>query len=173
MQLITTVIFVAVMGAALMADVRTNRIPNGVVGIGFMLALILQVLSGFGALGGAVLGAGLALLIAFPLFALGAMGGGDAKLFIVVGAFMGPVGFFYALLASAITGGLLAVMVALRRGVILPVLLGSKDLLVHALTFGRSGTRPKFGDPGAITVPYGAAIALGSVATWFLLPRVI
>lgn len=173
MPFVATVIFVAVMGVALASDVRANRIPNALIGVGLVLAFALQAASGWEALGSSLLGAALAFVIAFPLFALGAIGGGDAKLFMVVGAFMGPTAFFYALLASAITGGVLAVMVAVRRGVILPVLLGCKDLFVHALTFGRSGTRPKFGDPGAITVPYGAAIALGSIATWFLLPRAI
>lgn len=170
MPWLTTAMFVAVMVGAMISDVRTNRIPNRLIGVGLVLALTLQAVSGFGALGAAALGAGLALVIAFPMFALGVIGGGDAKLFLVVGAFMGPGGFVYALLASAIVGGLLAIVVAIHRGAILPVLLGCKDLVVHAVTLGRRGGRPTLDQPGAITVPYGAAIALGSIAAWLLLP---
>lgn len=170
MPLVTSTIFVAVMGIALISDVRANRIPNVLIGAGLVIGLTLQAVSGPGALGNAVLGAGLALILAFPLFALGALGGGDAKLFMVVGAFMGPAGFLQALLASALVGGLLGLAVAARRGVIVAVLLGCRDLIIHAVTFGRNGSRPKLGDPGAITIPYGAAIAVGSVAAWFLVP---
>jgi prepilin peptidase CpaA len=165
----TTIVFIAIMAAAMISDVRTNRIPNALVGTGFAAALALQALSGWSALASGLIGAGLALLVTVPLFALGAIGGGDAKLFAVVGAFMGPYGFFLALLASAVVGGVLGVGSALRRGVILPVLLGCKDLFVNAVTLGRHGSRQKLEAPGAITIPYGAAIAVGSVATWFLL----
>lgn len=171
--MLTSAIFTMVMATAMVWDVRTNRIPNIVIGIGVFLAVALQGVSGFGALGATLLGGGVALVVGFSLFALGAIGGGDAKLFMVVGAFMGPVGFFYAFLASAIVGGVLAIAVAVRRGVVVPVLLGCKDLVINAFTFGRAGMRPSSDKAYAVTVPYGAAIALGSVATWFLLPRAI
>jgi prepilin peptidase CpaA len=157
------------MVVAMVADVRRNRIPNTLVGAGLLVALGLHALSGWAGLANGLLGAGLALLLTFPLFALGAIGAGDSKLFMVVGAFMGPEGFFLALLASAVVGGVLGVAAAVRRGVILPVLLGCRDLLVNALTLGRRGSRTRLGSPGAITIPYGAAIAVGSVYTWFLL----
>ena len=168
MQMLTTIVFVAVMAAALTMDVRTNRIPNTLVLAGLGAGLALNAVAGWAALGAGLAGAGLALAVTFPLFALGAIGGGDAKLFMVVGAFLGPYGFFLALLASAVVGGVLGVAWSIRRGVILPVLLGCWDLLVHAVTLGRRGSRSTLDTPGAVTIPYGAAIALGSVATWFL-----
>jgi hypothetical protein len=60
------------------------------------------------------------------------------------------------------------VAAAVRRGVIVPVLLACRDLLVHGLTLGRAGERQTIESPGAPTVPYGAAIAIGSVAVWFI-----
>ena len=99
---------------------------------------------------------------------LTAIGGGDAKLFAVVGAFMGPKGFAAALLASAVVGGVLAIVVTLRRGVLLAVLLSCRDLLLRALTLGRFGERLTLASPGAITIPYGVAIAVGSIAVWFI-----
>lgn len=165
-QTVATIAFVVVMLAALCWDVATRRIPNALVVVGILCALALRSAVGPAALWSGMTGAALAFVIALPLFALRAMGGGDVKLFAAVGAFVGPSLFLPAFVASAIAGGVLGVVYAVRRGVVVPVMLSSKDLLVNAATLGRSGERPKLGKPGAITVPYGAAIAIGSVAVW-------
>lgn len=166
-QAIATITFVAVMLAAMIWDVTTRRIPNALVVVGILCALALRSAVGPAALWSGMTGAVLAFAVALPLFALRAMGGGDVKLFAAVGAFVGPSMFFWAFVASAIAGGVLGIAYALRRGVVVPVMLSSKDLLVNAATLGRSGERPKLGQKQAITVPYGAAIAIGSIAVWF------
>jgi prepilin peptidase CpaA len=166
-QTIATIAFVAVMLAALCWDVATRRIPNVLVVVGILCALALRSAVGPAALWSGMVGAVIAFAIALPLFALRAMGGGDVKLFAAVGAFVGPSMFLPAFIASAIVGGVLGVVYAVRRGVIVPVMMSSKDLLVNAATLGRSGERPKLGNARSITVPYGAAIAIGSVAVWF------
>jgi prepilin peptidase CpaA len=166
-QSIATITFVSVMLAALGWDVATRRIPNALVVVGVLCALALRSAAGPAALWAGMTGAAIAFAIALPLFALRAMGGGDVKLFAAVGAFLGPSLFLPAFVASAIVGGVLGIVYAVRRGVLLPVMLSSKDLMVNAATLGRSGERPKLGKPGAVTVPYGAAIAIGSVAVWF------
>jgi prepilin peptidase CpaA len=166
-QTISTIVFVALMLAALGWDVATRRIPNALIVVGILCALALRSADGPAALWSGMTGATVAFAIGLPLFALRAMGGGDVKLFAAVGAFLGPSLFLSAFVASAIVGGVLGLLYVLRRGVMLPVMLSSKDLLVNAATLGRSGERPKLGKPGALTVPYGAAIAIGSVAVWF------
>jgi prepilin peptidase CpaA len=168
LETMTTVAFVGLMGAAMVSDVRTERIPNVLILAGLVLGLALRGLGGWDLLFLSVAGAAVALLVTVPLFALGAIGGGDAKLFAVVGAFMGPKGFAAALLASAVVGGVLAIVVTLRRGVLLAVLLSCRDLLLRALTLGRFGERLTLASPGAITIPYGVAIAVGSIAVWFI-----
>ncbi len=169
MTQVITATFVTVMLAALVTDVRSNRIPNALVVVGLGAALGLQALSGWSALANGALGSGLALMVTLPLFAMGAIGGGDAKLFVVVGAFMGPYGLLLALFASALVGGLLGLIVAARRRALLAVLVGCRDLVVNLMTLGRHGRMTRLGDAGAIAIPYGAAIALGSVLTWFML----
>ncbi len=82
-------------------DYRTRRIPNLPVLFGLMLGIGLNtMLDGTTGLGAAVRGVGLALLIYFPLFALRAMGAGDAKLMAAVGSIVGPgnwvIIFFWA-----------------------------------------------------------------------------
>jgi hypothetical protein len=85
----------------------------------------------------------------------------------VVGAFMGLEGGAVALLASAVAGGVLSMALALRRGVILPVLFSTRELGAWLLTFGRRGERVRLDGVGAVTFPFGVAIAIGSLATWF------
>lgn len=167
---LATVAFVALMGTAAAWDVTRQRIPNLLVLLGLACALAFRALGGWPPLGAGLAGAALALVVTFPLFALRGLGGGDVKLFTAVGAFMGPVGFVAALLASAIVGGVLALVLAIRRGVLLSVLLSVKDLALNAATLGRAGERMTLETPGALSVPYGAAIALGSIAVWFLQP---
>jgi len=50
----------------------------------------------------------------------------------------------------------------------LPVLLNCKDLLLNLFTLGRIGERPSLDSPGAIKIPYGVAISVGTLAAWFL-----
>jgi len=166
-QTIATIAFVAVMLAAMTWDIATRRIPNALVVVGILCALALRSAVGPAALWSGMLGSALAFAIALPLFAMRAMGGGDVKLFAAVGAFVGPSLFLPAFVTSAIVGGVIGIIYAVRRGVVVPVMYSSKDLLVNAATLGRSGERPTLEKKGAITVPYGAAIAIGSVVVWF------
>jgi prepilin peptidase CpaA len=167
-RVLATAAFAGLMVTATIWDVSRRRIPNPLVLAGLVAGLLLRAPAGWDAFAGGLAGAGLALAVTFPLFALRGLGGGDVKLFAAVGAFTGPAGFIAALLASAIVGGALAVALAVRRGVILPVLLNVKDLAVNAATLGKAGERATLDTPGALTVPYGAAIALGSLGVWFL-----
>jgi hypothetical protein len=62
----------------------------------------------------------------------------------------------------------LALAEAGRRGVVLPVLFRSRELVGHWASGGRAGERLTLASPGAVTIPYGVAIAVGSLAAWFL-----
>jgi prepilin peptidase CpaA len=164
--------FVAVLLMAATLDVRYRRIPNGVTVGGMAAGLALGALVEGGWPGMALAGACAGLLVSFPLFAFGIVGAGDAKLFAAVGAFLGPWALLPTALYGGLAGGVLAIAGATRRGVILPVLLGCKDLAVFILTLGRHGARPTPATTGAGTVPFGVAIATGALAAWFfpLLP---
>ncbi len=59
------------------------------------------------------LAVGLALML--PGHVLGATGAGDVKLFAAVGTLLGPTGMLVAFVYTALTGGLLATAVAIRR----------------------------------------------------------
>jgi prepilin peptidase CpaA len=94
------------------------------------------------------------LLIGFTLFALGYIGGGDAKLFAAVALWLGLKDMLpYALLAS-VMGGLLTLVLLFLRQYPLPAILMRQNWIV------------KLHDPHS-GVPYGVALAAGA---FFLLP---
>jgi prepilin peptidase CpaA len=115
----TLVLIIAVAGctAAAVIDLRTRRVPNpltiALAAAGFALAA-----TGTGRLGlGAALGGGLVgLLLMLPGHLFGATGAGDVKLFAAAGTLLGPADMFLAFIATAIAGGVLALVVAARRG---------------------------------------------------------
>jgi prepilin peptidase CpaA len=161
-------VFLAILVAAAVTDLRQNRIPNRLTLVAFVSGILFGVVQEAGWPGAAVAGAGLALLVTMPLFLLGAIGGGDAKLLAAIGAFLGPAGLVSAALYAGVLGGFMSLAQMARRGVVLPVLLRMKNRVFHAITLGRRGERDVLGGPAAVTIPYGIALAAGALVAWFL-----
>ena len=137
-------------------DVASFTIPN------FVTLALMAVFAAFAAsagrsaadIGWHVLAGFIGLFVGFTLFALGFIGGGDAKLFAAVLLWLGLQDFLsYALLAS-VFGGVLTLALMLLRQCPLPDFLSRQGWIVK-LHDARSG------------VPYGVALAAGA---FFLLP---
>lgn len=156
---------ILVVCAAAWSDVSSRRIPNRLTVAGLLIALSLRVLLGLVPFWQGVSGAALGLAVSVVLFALGVIGGGDAKLLVAVGAFMGSAGFVGALAISCIVGAAMAVADAVRRGVLLLLLMHLLDVVTFWRAFGRGGNARRISTPGALTVPFGLAIAVGAI-TW-------
>jgi prepilin peptidase CpaA len=155
------------LAAAAWTDYRNRRIPNALTMSGLAAALLLRVAVGPEAIIEGLVGALLAFVLTLPLLMLGVMGGGDVKLLIAIGAFMGPRHFLWAAVLIAIIGGMMAAVDAGRRGVLLPVLFNCGQIMKHWATFGRRGANRSFASVGALTIPYGVAIAVGALLWWF------
>lgn len=161
--MLTTLVLFALVAAAAVSDLRTRRIPNLLTVGGVAVALALRSpLGGAAVLDGAA-GAGVVLLAGVPLFAAGALGGGDVKLLVAVGAFAGWSGLLPTVLAIGIMGGVLALAEAARRGVLRAVVVSTGRLALSLASFGRYGARTDLRSPAAVTVPYGVAIAAGTI----------
>jgi prepilin peptidase CpaA len=149
---------------AVWLDVSRQRIPNWLTAGGVVASLVLRGFIGVEALWVGLLGGAMGLSLGLLLFAAGAMGAGDGKLLTAVGGFLGLDVFLLSLPLIGAAGGLLVLAVTIRKGTVLPTLLRFRELLFHIVSFGRIGERRTLTTPGAVTVPYGVAVAVG--AAW-------
>lgn len=161
-----TAVLAVVLVLAAWFDVDRRRIPNWLTVGGAVAALVVRGFIGAEALWAGLLGGALGFTIGILLFAIGAMGAGDGKLLATVGAFLGFGVFVQALPLMGVFGGLLALAVTARSGTLLPTLLRFRELAVHIVTFGRVGERRTLAMPGAVTIPYGVAVAAGAAWGW-------
>ena len=100
-----------------LADLKTDRIPNGFILLGTIIGISGGVLSGRG-LSDILASVLLAFLLMYPLYMIGALGAGDVKLFAMIGSFV-AAGEFLAILAGAFVigaGFLLVKMSAEKNG---------------------------------------------------------
>ena len=145
---------------ATVVDIRTRRIPNeltaAMAGVGIGLAA--SGVSGV-PLWASVLGFVVGLVLMMPGHVLGATGAGDVKLMAAVGAIVGPALVISAFLFTAIAGGVLAIVVAVRRRRLAATLAGTGRLVA-----GSTGTRELLRSaPPTSRFAYGPAIAVGSL----------
>lgn len=149
-------------------DLRERRIPNALTVTGLVLALALRALEGPDALLSGLVAMAIALVVAFPLVILGGLGGGDAKLLAAVGAFLGPAQLLTALVITGLAGGLLAVAVAIHRGLLYQSMVGAGHLVARLVGLPIAGPRPTIHSPGVLTIPYAVPIAIGALAVWII-----
>jgi prepilin peptidase CpaA len=104
---------------------------------------------------GVHLGIGVAALIAgMAMFALGWIGGGDAKLFAAAGLWLGwPAVATFVVVTGLAGGGLALALLTLRSPLLRPI------TIMGPAWFAR------LGEPGE-NVPYGLAIAIGGLAAF-------
>lgn len=146
-------------------DVQQRRIPNWLTYPGIVSGMLLRgVLLGWKGLIGAVEGCLLLGGIMFLFYVVRAMGAGDVKLMAAVGSWVGPTHGFDILLATAICGGVLAIVYALYRGRMGSTLknLGSV-VLFHAQTGLKAHPELNLDNPATLRMPYGLAIAAGTM----------
>ena len=150
---------------AAIVDMKTRRVPNwltfGVAAIGVTLASAhVDTVGPLGALEGLAVG----LLLMLPGHVIGKTGAGDVKLLAAVGTLLGPGSVAMAFLYSAIAGGVLAVLVAIRRGRLQQAIESTAMLVrtggANVAEVERPSTNNRFA--------YAPAIAVGAVvaAVW-------
>jgi prepilin peptidase CpaA len=165
-----TGVLLALLIAASVSDSKSGRIPNWLVFGGALYAVVYSVffpvcprdIGALFALGGLAIG-----LAAFlPAYLFRIMGAGDVKLMAMVGAFLGPWSTAGAVLSTLIAGGVLALALALsagRLGLMVRNLAMICRGAVLTLGTGTGGTVTTDG-PSAGRMPYGIAIAVGTIA---------
>ncbi|HWK08604.1 MAG TPA: A24 family peptidase [Vicinamibacterales bacterium] len=142
-------------------DYRTRRIPNALTAAMAATGLALSAAHVNGISPAAsLLGIVIGVLLMLPGHVLGATGAGDVKLMGAVGAFIGPALVVTAFFATAIAGGVLAVIVAARRGRVAATFAQTGKLVTD-----RERAKPLIEGTGhANRFAYGPAITIGTLA---------
>jgi prepilin peptidase CpaA len=154
------------LGAGVM-DIFTRRVPNWLTLPSAAALLLLQFLAGGAhALGAAII----AVLVAGGVFLLffmaGGMGGGDVKLIAALAAGIGLPNTGALLMLTAIVGGIMAVMLALRHGKLRSSLANVGTIAMHHCYAGFE-PHPDLHvyNPRTLRLPYAVAIAAGTLLT--------
>ena len=149
-RLVVAAALSCVLALAAVSDVRRRRIPNWTVLAVIGLFVVWAACGAWTGAISAVEAAGVAFVVSVGLYACKVLGAGDSKLFTAVALFAG-VGYLPLLIvATTLTGGVIA-LVSLaarpRRALVMFTMRGKGD-------WGRG-------------VPYGVAIAIGgAIITW-------
>ncbi len=158
-----------VLVVAAISDLRNRRIPNWLV-FPFLVAgiAVSSATGGWIGLGHSILGVLLAGILLGFFYWLGGMGMGDVKLCAAIGAWVGPSQLLVALVVMGISGGLMAVIWALRGGFFKESLNGTGDLIFG---IGKRGLKPHptlvLENAAARKMPYTPAIAVGAIFSFF------
>jgi prepilin peptidase CpaA len=146
-------IFPALAILAALKDLTSYTIPNAIclalAGVFFALAAAIGM--PFADLGAHLLVGAAALAVGMAMFALGWIGGGDAKLMAACCLWLGWPATQIFLLDTALAGGVFAVM-----------LLTLRAPMVRALIPPTDGWYGRLSEPGE-QAPYGVAIAIGAL----------
>ena len=160
LQILLVAVLPAILIAAAAWDLTTFTIPNA-----FPAALILLFLAvagtvafttnafGFVDIGWHLAAFGIGLAAGLAFFALGWIGGGDAKLFAAICLWLGWDGLLQYTLFASLFGGVLTIGLLTLRSVPLPASLHGHAWLLK-LADRRSG------------IPYGVALAAAALFVW-------
>lgn len=175
---------------ALRYDIRFRRIPNWLVLAGLAGGLLSSLFAlqwmatapapslvvfrgwdnGWDNLGIALLGAMSGLAVMLPLYMRRALGAGDVKLMMAIGAFLSPMQVMGAALLTFVAGGVLSMLVAIGSGSLVRVV-NNLRLMVTVSIIGRS-TGVSLRDVATTgRLPYAIAIATGSLLQLYLAGR--
>ncbi len=166
----------AALAVAVLIDLRLRKVPNLLIIAGLLAALASNIAeirtseifeSSGNAIGllSALLGIAVGFAALFPLYALRAMGAGDVKLMMMVGAFLGPMQTLGVVVLTFAAGGVLAILMALWQRSFRQLATNLRFMLTTSAVRAAGGQAPRF-EPLAQTagrMPYAVAIAAGTV----------
>ena len=163
---LTAACFFAVAAAGF--DVQSRRIPNAITGPALLAGLMLHgIMGGFHGLMTSLAGALVCGLIFLVFYVAGGMGAGDVKLMAAVGSLVGLSLSGELLVFTTLSGGVMALMLALFRGRLKQTLRNIVTLMSHHARHGVSShDELNVTNEAMLRLPYGVAIAVGSLAVF-------
>lgn len=162
----------ALVVVAMSYDLHARRIPNWLVIVALIAALPVQIIANGLPIGpiwwiSGILTGGLLLM---PGYLIRMLGAGDVKLMAAVGALLGPRAALEAVLLATAMGGVLAFFALMRKRRLRKGVAGAMSMLITMSADGpATSTEPARSTGTSIgSLPYGVAIAVGSVITLML-----
>jgi prepilin peptidase CpaA len=161
------VVVLAVLAAR--ADVRSRRIPNALTGPAIALALLAHLaFEGPAGLRGSLAGMLLAGGLLLPGWLWRFTGAGDVKLMAAVGAWLAFPQALIATLLTLIAGGIVALVIATRRGILRQTLWNTAWLGAWALRPGAAAMAPP---PGSgVRFPFAISVLAGAISALWIRP---
>jgi prepilin peptidase CpaA len=159
--------FSLLLAGACVSDLRSRRIPNGIVAALFLggIAYAILTMTPLAALERALGGSAVGLALWLPFWFARVLGAGDVKLAAAAGAWLGIAGVVEASLLGAAVGGVLALWALSRYG---GLATGAARFGAWILASHVTGAIAPELTPKERRVPYGVAIAAGAVAAAWL-----
>ena len=167
-QTIHTAIWFLWLATAALSDLRTQKIPNRLILSGVILATALAALQGGSVFWDAVAGGTAALVTGFLFWKLHIWKAGDAKLLWMTMQFAGLVHWPQHMTAILLTGGVCALCIMLRYGILwermrrLAQYVGGMLLMRRYMAY-----QPVQNDP--VKFPFAVAVLLGELVAWITL----
>lgn len=170
MHLLTISILLLLMLVASWQDYRDYSIRNTLVSAGALMGVSLNTFLSAGVgIVDSLAGCAIGLLLLLPFYMLRMMGAGDVKLMAAVGAFVGSSDILGVFLSTLIAGGVLALIVALHKGMLRRLLNNLTRIFMHILRidkprFLQDSSSVSEATAGSIgKLPYAIAIAMGTL----------
>ena len=168
----------AIVLIAAVFDIRTRRIPNWLTGLGIAIGFGVNMYER-GAFGGMVFslsGLAVAATVYLLLYVLRALGGGDAKLMMAVGAFAGWQNWIGIFIVAALAGGIAAIILAAAKGRLRQTLWNTGFILSEAKQGRPAHHKRKELDVRSgqgMSLPHGAVIAVSTLLYLALQSRLV
>ena len=170
MHLLTISVLLLLLLVASWQDYRGYSIQNALVLTGALLGISLNTFlpAGVGILD-SLAGCAIGLLLLLPFYMWRMMGAGDVKLMAAVGTFVGSSDILGVFLSTLIAGGVLALIVALHKGMLRRLLNNLTRIFMHMLRIDKSRflqdstSVPEATADSIGKLPYAIAITMGTL----------
>lgn len=157
-------LFGAVGLVAAYTDYRAGKIHNWLTFPALAAGLAIALYCGFDFFLASLAGVGVAAAIFIPLFFMGVMGAGDAKLVMALATVLGARGALELAAASVIVGGVAALVLLVRHRRVGAFAREIRKFLRSVFVPGLAVQWPKL--DRSIQAPFGIAIVAGFILVW-------
>jgi prepilin peptidase CpaA len=157
------VVLTIILTVAVITDIFVYRIPNWLTFPSMLFGICYHIYaSGFHGFVLCMAGLFLGICVFVPFYVVAGMGAGDVKLMGAVGVFLGPAGVFAAFLATAIIGGLHAIILLKLNGLLRETIIRYRAMLTSLLITRRFDYIPPEKGVKRPYMAYGVSIAIGT-----------